>query len=187
MRIKSFITLLALPMLAAAFIASAQNASPVGRWKTYDEETGKPRLIVEVYEAKGGTLAAKVVDTLFAPNAKFDSFPGADKGKPKKDMGHRLDPKPRGAQAGAGWLAAERVRIRTRRPHARPLRPVGRVVAAGRAAGLLPRRDGQRRDAVGLFRPAAAALVPAGGGVMRELPGASRWEPWVCWRVCGRH
>jgi uncharacterized protein (DUF2147 family) len=86
MRIKSFITLLALPMLAAAFIASAQNASPVGRWKTYDEETGKPRLIVEVYEAKGGTYAAKVLDTLFAPNAVCTECKGDKKGKPIKGM-----------------------------------------------------------------------------------------------------
>ena len=85
MRTKLFASLLALPLFGAALIASAQT-SPVGRWKTYDEETGKPRLIVEVYEAKGGTLAAKVVDTLFAPNAKCDSCTGAAKGKPMKDM-----------------------------------------------------------------------------------------------------
>ena len=48
MRIKSIMTLLALPMLAASFVASAQN-SPVGRWKTYDEDTRNPRFIVEVY------------------------------------------------------------------------------------------------------------------------------------------
>ena len=85
MRMKLFASLLALPLLGAALFASAQT-SPVGRWKTFDEETGKPRLIVEVYEAKGGTLAAKVVDTLFAPDAKCDSCTGANKGKPMKDM-----------------------------------------------------------------------------------------------------
>ena len=85
MRIKSIMTLLALPMLAASFVASAQN-SPVGRWKTYDEDTGKPRLIVEVYEAKGGTYAAKVVDTLFQANAVCTSCKGDKKGKPIKGM-----------------------------------------------------------------------------------------------------
>jgi uncharacterized protein (DUF2147 family) len=85
MRTKMFACLMALPLLAAAFAASAQD-SPVGRWKTYDEDTGKPRLIVDVYEAKGGTIAAKVVDTLFAPNAKCDACTGDKKGKPIKDM-----------------------------------------------------------------------------------------------------
>lgn len=81
MRIKlTALLLLALPM--AAF---AQN-SPVGRWKTYDEDTGKARLIVEVYEAKGGTIAAKVVETLFAPNANCTACNGAAKNKPIKDM-----------------------------------------------------------------------------------------------------
>jgi uncharacterized protein (DUF2147 family) len=86
MRIKTFMTLLALPMLAAAFVASAQNASPAGRWKTYDEETGKPRLIVDVYEAKGGTYAAKVVDTLFQADAVCTECKGDKKGKPIKGM-----------------------------------------------------------------------------------------------------
>lgn len=81
MRIKSFISLLALPLLAASFVASAQN-SPIGRWKTIDDETGKPMTIVEVYEAKNNTLAAKVVETLYAPNAVCTKCSGKDKGKP---------------------------------------------------------------------------------------------------------
>jgi uncharacterized protein (DUF2147 family) len=85
MRIKSFISLLALPLLAASFVASAQN-SPAGRWKTYDEDTGKPRLIVEVYEAKGGTYAAKVLETLYQPNAVCTDCTGDRKGKPVKGM-----------------------------------------------------------------------------------------------------
>jgi uncharacterized protein (DUF2147 family) len=105
MRIKSFITLLALPMLAAAFIASAQNASPVGRWKTYDEDTGKPRLIVEVYEAKGGTYAAKVIDTLFAPNAVCTECKGDKKGKPIKGMVIMWGQKPAGdGSFGSGTI-----------------------------------------------------------------------------------
>lgn len=81
MRMKLIAVLLALLPMAAF----AQN-SPVGRWKTYDEDTGKPRLIVDVYEAKGGTIAAKVVDTLFAPNAVCSACTGASKNKPIKDM-----------------------------------------------------------------------------------------------------
>lgn len=95
MRIKTFISLLALPLLAASFVASAQN-SPVGRWKTYDEDTGKPRLIVEIYEAKGGTYAAKVLDTLFAPNAVCTDCKGDKKGKPIKGMVIMWGQKPNG-------------------------------------------------------------------------------------------
>lgn len=84
MRIKA-LALLALPLLAVTFAASAQD-SPVGRWKTYDEDTGKPRLIVDVYEAKGGTLAAKVVETLFAPDATCTACTGTSRNKPMKDM-----------------------------------------------------------------------------------------------------
>jgi uncharacterized protein (DUF2147 family) len=81
---KSIALLFALPLLAAVSAASAQN-SPLGRWKTYDEDTGKPRLIVEVYEGKGG-IAAKVVDTLFQANAVCTSCTGENKGKPMKGM-----------------------------------------------------------------------------------------------------
>ena len=84
MRNKFIALLLAVPLLAATAAAAAQ--SPVGRWKTYDEDTGKPRLIVDVYEAKGGTFAAKVVDTLFAPDATCTSCTGANKNKPIKGM-----------------------------------------------------------------------------------------------------
>ncbi len=81
MRIKSFIALLALPMLAAAFFASAQNASPIGRWKTLDDETGKPMTITEIYEAKNGTYAAKIVENLGLPATCADCS-DEYKGKP---------------------------------------------------------------------------------------------------------
>lgn len=85
MRIKLFAALMALPLFAAAFAASAQD-TPAGRWKTYDEDTGKPRLIVDVYQAKDGSYAAKVVDTLFAPDAKCAACTGDKKDKPIKGM-----------------------------------------------------------------------------------------------------
>ncbi len=50
--------LLTLPLAAAAM------DSPVGRWKTIDDETGKVMTITEVYAAKNGTLAAKVVEAV---------------------------------------------------------------------------------------------------------------------------
>ena len=67
MRIQSIAMLFALPLLAAVSAASAQNASPIGRWKTLDDKTGKPMTVTEVYEAKNGTLAAKIVENLGLP------------------------------------------------------------------------------------------------------------------------
>ena len=96
MRIKTFISLLALPALLVTCVASAQNSSPAGRWKTYDEDTGKPRLIVEIYEAKSGTYAARVVETLFAPNAICTECKGDQKGKPIKGMVIMWGQKPNG-------------------------------------------------------------------------------------------
>ena len=56
-------------LAAVAFSASAQNpaTSPVGKWKTLDDKTGKAMTITEVYEAKNGTLAAKIVENLGMP------------------------------------------------------------------------------------------------------------------------
>ena len=84
MRTKAFATLLALPLLAATFAASAQD-SPLGRWKTLDDKTGKPMTITEVYMAKNGTMAAKIVENLGLPATCTDCS-GEYKGKPTVGM-----------------------------------------------------------------------------------------------------
>ena len=67
---------------AFAFTASAQNASsPIGKWKTLDDETGKAMTITEIYQAKNGTLAAKIVENLGLP-ANCSGCSGEWKGKP---------------------------------------------------------------------------------------------------------
>ncbi len=74
-------SLLALPLLAASALALAQTAtSPIGRWKTLDDETGKAMTVVEVYTAKNGNLAAKIVENIAAPPT-CDECSGKDKGK----------------------------------------------------------------------------------------------------------
>lgn len=101
LRTQLLCSLLALPLLATSIVAFAQS-SPVGRWKTYDEETGKPRLIVDIYQAKNGAYAAKVVETLFAANATCTSCSGANKDKPIKDMVILWNLKPDGENAFSG-------------------------------------------------------------------------------------
>ena len=65
-----------------AFSVSAQDhSSPLGKWKTLDDKTGKAMTITEVYEAKNGTLAAKIVENLGMP-ATCEGCSGVNKGKP---------------------------------------------------------------------------------------------------------
>jgi len=81
MRTK-LLSLLALSLLAASTLAFGQSAtSPLGRWKTLDDETGKAMTVVEVYTAKNGNLAAKIVENIAAP-ATCEKCSGKDKGKP---------------------------------------------------------------------------------------------------------
>ncbi|HWI23301.1 MAG TPA: DUF2147 domain-containing protein [Lysobacter sp.] len=95
MRIKLFASLLALPLLAAAFAAPAQESTPVGRWKTFDDKTGKQMTVTEIYAAKNGTYAAKIVETVgMAPNC--DECSGKDKGKPVVGMHTLWNLKPKG-------------------------------------------------------------------------------------------
>ena len=74
--------ILAAALASIAFSASAQNsASPVGKWKTLDDESGKAMTITEVYQAKNGTLAAKITENLGLP-ATCEGCSGQYKGKP---------------------------------------------------------------------------------------------------------
>ncbi len=87
MRNTLIATLVAVPLLAVSLLAAAADmSSPVGRWKTFDEETGKARSIVEVTQAANGTLSGKVVEVLYATNPVCDLCEGANKNKPIKGM-----------------------------------------------------------------------------------------------------
>jgi len=84
MRIKLIALLLAvLPM--AAF---AQN-TPVGKWRTIDDKTGKVKSIVEIYEAGNGTLSGKVLQVINSdkgPNPVCDLCKGENHNKPVTGM-----------------------------------------------------------------------------------------------------
>lgn len=74
--------ILAGALAAFAFASHAQDAaSPVGKWKTLDDTTGKPMTITEVYQAKNGTLAARIIENLGLPATCADCS-GEYKGKP---------------------------------------------------------------------------------------------------------
>ena len=69
-------------LASLSFAAAAQHhASPVGKWKTLDDETQKPMTVSEIYEAKNGTLAAKITENLGLP-ATCKECSGQYKDKP---------------------------------------------------------------------------------------------------------
>lgn len=79
---------LAIGLAAVPMLASAQQ-SPVGTWKTIDDETGKAKSLVEITQAANGTLQGRVVEVLNSkqgPNPTCDNCKGANKGKPVKGM-----------------------------------------------------------------------------------------------------
>jgi len=72
-------TMMRIGMAAAVLAASAawaQNASPVGLWKTIDDETGKPKSLVRITD-NGGELRGKI-EKLFR-DAGEDQNPKCDK------------------------------------------------------------------------------------------------------------
>ena len=79
---------LAIGVAAMPMLAFAQQ-SPIGKWKTIDDETGKAKSIVEITQASNGTLQGRVIEILQSdrgPNPTCDKCSGANKGKPVKGM-----------------------------------------------------------------------------------------------------
>ena len=97
MRTTFVILLLALlPLSAFAQTAPAKpdqhtsiQNTPVGKWRTIDDKTGKVKSIVEIYQATDGTLAGKVLQVLDSdkgPNPLCDACKGANHNKPITGM-----------------------------------------------------------------------------------------------------
>ena len=98
MRALALLALLSLPLSVSA-------EEPVGRWKTIDDATGKPKSVVEIYRAKDGSHAGRVVeilDTKDGPNPACDKCKGANHNKPIKGMVILWGLKPDGAGKWAG-------------------------------------------------------------------------------------
>lgn len=89
--------------------ATSYAQSPIGTWKTIDDNTGKEKSYVQIYETKSGKLQGKVVKILTPgrENAKCTDCSGDNKDKPIMGMiimwglekdgnewngGHILDP-----------------------------------------------------------------------------------------------
>lgn len=80
--------LFAAVLLSATTLAQAQN-SPIGRWRTIDDATGKPKSLVEIYQANDGTLAGRVVEILDlkkGPDPLCTECDGRNRDKPIRGM-----------------------------------------------------------------------------------------------------
>ena len=84
---KSIFAALLLPALFVAGSALAAD-SVVGRWKTIDSETGKPKSIVEITQAPNGALSGHIVELLnpSKPNPVCDKCSDDRKNKPITGM-----------------------------------------------------------------------------------------------------
>ncbi|MGY0557159.1 DUF2147 domain-containing protein [Lysobacter sp. A421] len=58
MRMKLLALLLVLPMSALA------QQTPIGTWTTIDDDTGKAKSTVEIYQADNGTLSGRVLEVM---------------------------------------------------------------------------------------------------------------------------
>ncbi|HAS51628.1 MAG TPA: DUF2147 domain-containing protein [Gammaproteobacteria bacterium] len=73
-------------MLLLATAHAVDPASPVGKWRTIDDQSGKPKSIVQITEDKG-VLTGKIVELLEGANEKTCSKCEGDlKGKPLVGM-----------------------------------------------------------------------------------------------------
>jgi uncharacterized protein (DUF2147 family) len=73
-------------IIAALFFTTifyAQNQTVIGKWKTIDDETGKAKSIVEIYE-KSGKIYGKIIDIIDAEKKKSlcTNCSGDEKNKP---------------------------------------------------------------------------------------------------------
>lgn len=83
MRKILFALVLALPMAAFA------QQSPVGTWTTIDDETGKPKSIVEISQAADGSLVGTVAEVLQSeqgPDPVCSKCSGERKDQPVEGM-----------------------------------------------------------------------------------------------------
>lgn len=74
-------------LFALLFAIVSHSQSILGKWKTIDDETGKERSIVEIYESEG-KIYAKIVKLLVKSeeNRVCENCKGANKNKPLKGL-----------------------------------------------------------------------------------------------------
>lgn len=114
--------LLSLPLAFTSLAFAAE--SPAGRWQTIDDETGKPKSIVEIQTAVDGTLSGKVAQILKSdqgPNPLCSKCEGERKDQPITGMTILWDLKPDGEGAWSGGSILDPAKGKTYRAKAKLL------------------------------------------------------------------
>ncbi|HET7592788.1 MAG TPA: DUF2147 domain-containing protein [Rhodanobacteraceae bacterium] len=76
-------------LLATAAYAATDTATPVGTWTQIDDDTGKPKSIIEITEQSDGTLQGVVKQVLFSdqgPHPICDKCEGERHNQPVEGM-----------------------------------------------------------------------------------------------------
>lgn len=124
---KAFVICLFFAYIATSQLAYAQIA---GEWKTIDDNTGKARSIIKIYEANNGKYYAKIqklLDSDRNQDAVCEKCPGEKKGQKLvgmvilRDMtksgetlsnGHILDPESGKEYTCKIWLEGKELKVR---------------------------------------------------------------------------
>jgi uncharacterized protein (DUF2147 family) len=103
---KLLIAVLATAAALTSLNILAQDASPVGLWKTIDDDTGKPKALIRITE-NNGELRGKI-EKLFLDigekNPKCDKCEGAQKDQPIIGMTILSGMKQEGTEYGDGQI-----------------------------------------------------------------------------------
>ena len=99
--------LIAVALLCLLPLTVAGQNTPLGRWRSIDDATGKPKAVIEITAAGNGTLSAKIVqliDTSDGPNPLCDDCSGARHNQPILGMTIAWGLKPQGKVWGGGRI-----------------------------------------------------------------------------------
>lgn len=83
--------------------ASADASSPLGKWRTFDPDTGTPKTVVEITET-GGTLTGTVVELLDDGETTCSKCDGERRNQPLVGMVILWDLAPKGSGWSGGTL-----------------------------------------------------------------------------------
>lgn len=113
---------------ATAYAFLSDRTSPIGSWKTIDDETGEAKSVVKIYEVDG-KIYGRVDKLLRNPGALCDMCEGEDKNKPIEGMvilwgmgqdddvwsgGKIFDPQKNKTYRAKIWLEADGAKLKVR-------------------------------------------------------------------------
>ncbi|MBX3714056.1 MAG: DUF2147 domain-containing protein [Lysobacter sp.] len=87
--------------------AWAQLPTPIGRWRSIDDATGKPKAVIDIQEVGNGTLSARIVqvlDTKDGPNPLCTACEGRRRNQPIVGMTIAWELRPQGKAWGGGRI-----------------------------------------------------------------------------------